>query len=133
MSTGYMVVRGDYTTTNLPLELEVTATVGAEIAQQYDAGDGLPGPTGTGGHVGSPFRAILTLADASNRMLRGALQHGHRLLELSFTIPDDVAGPAFTGPAVHHLNVTRADVTAEVDQATIEANATLPAKWWQLP
>lgn len=133
MSTAYLIVRDDYTTITEPLGLEDTATVGGEITANFDAGDGLPGPTGTGGHVSAPFHTRLDLTLACNTFLACYGASNFRLVELSYTNPDDVAGDAHVGAGVYRLLLNRADVTAEIDAATIEATATIRDAWRVAP
>jgi hypothetical protein len=133
MSTAYLIVRGEYTTLSVPVGLLVDATPGNEITAPYDSGDGLPGPGHTGGHVSAPFRSRLSLIYACNTMLStGYFAGGYRLVELSFTTPDDVAGCTFDGAGAYYLWLNRADVVAEIDAATIEATATIPPAAWRV-
>lgn len=128
--TGYMIVRGDYTTINLPLVAEVDATPGGEIAVTVDA-------DGSVDYMLGPV--ITNLVNACNIVWQGhargysLVDHGLKLVELSFDNPDDVhygRAPALTLAHVPFIDVggflvRRADVVAEVDAATIEANATV--------
>jgi hypothetical protein len=139
-TTGYMVVRSDYTTIHNGSSLEVDPaswdfSPGKDATPPTSIDDTFvwtnPNPPPATVTTDYWFEVETSLVQAANRMIQhNLLANGLRLLEVSFDNPGDVSeGAAPRGSTAYPdpggFPVSRLDVVSEIDEATIRAAATV--------